>query len=279
MPFHEHDGASVFYTDQGSKDSPPILFLHGWSCDSHDWSFQIPVLLKHGMRVVAMDHRGHGRSSAPRGPLAYSPYKMAADAVSLLEHLQTGPVVLVGHSMSSIVASVLTVKHSQWVKALVVVQPIYGGIPPRMPIMAGEMRADFERIQQMAVDFFDLVMYTPRTPDWIRVWNMRRLLGNDPEGIVGCLEGIIDLDGKVVGREPAAMEFMRKRNENAPRLAMCALPSQPPFEEELGVVEGRDEVHLIDEGTFLMQVMPEHFNKILLAWLQKREILPAQKIS
>ncbi|WP_416277050.1 alpha/beta fold hydrolase [Nocardia sp. alder85J] len=36
MPYFTHDGTELFYTDQG--EGPAILLLHGWSCDSHDWS-------------------------------------------------------------------------------------------------------------------------------------------------------------------------------------------------------------------------------------------------
>ncbi|MGW0705832.1 alpha/beta fold hydrolase [Streptomyces sp. NPDC002643] len=49
------------------------MLLHGWACGSHDWSRQIPGLLTHGYRVIALDHRGHGRSSAPRGDYPADP--------------------------------------------------------------------------------------------------------------------------------------------------------------------------------------------------------------
>lgn len=273
MPFFDHDDAAIFYTDEGS--GPPVLLLHGWSCDSHDWSFQIPVLLDHGFRVIALDHRGHGRSSAPEG--SYSLFTIAADAAALLEHLGTEPVVLIGHSMGSIVASVLTVEYPQAVKALVVVQPIYQQLVPQMPPMAAKMRNNLDQAPQMAAEFFDQVMYTPRTPAWVRTWNRRRVLGNNANAIVGCLEATFALDGKVIGPSEPAMSFMRRRGR-VPRLAVCGIPAAPAFEEKLGVEESKDEVHFIDEGTFLHLVEHERVNGILIQWLLKRDMLPAGTI-
>ena len=32
----------LFFTDEGEGD-PPILMVHGFSCDGHDWMWQIPT--------------------------------------------------------------------------------------------------------------------------------------------------------------------------------------------------------------------------------------------
>ena len=101
MPFFKHNDVEWFYTDEGSR-LPALLLLHGWCADSHDWSFQIPCLLQHGFRVIALDHRGHGRSSAPHGGRAseiYEPYAMAGDAAALLDHLMTRRALLIAHAM------------------------------------------------------------------------------------------------------------------------------------------------------------------------------------
>ncbi|OCL09207.1 alpha/beta-hydrolase [Glonium stellatum] len=263
MPFFTHDSASLFYTDEGSGQ--PALLLHGWSCDSHDWSFQIPMLLKLGLRVIALDQRGHGRSSAPPG--SYAPRILVEDAFALLNHLKTGPVVLFGHSMGTIIASILTVEHPEAVKALVVVHPIYGGVSPILTDITKQMREGVARAPQLAADFFERVMYTPRTPEWVKTWNRRRVLGNAPEAIVGCLEGLLELYGKVVGQSEEAKMFMRRRE--CPRLAVCTLKVASEWESEIGIVEGRDEVHLVEEGTFAHLVEAETVNGIIEGWLKK----------
>jgi pimeloyl-ACP methyl ester carboxylesterase len=65
--FGTSDGARIFYTDTGQ--GKPVLLLHGWACDGNDWSWQAPEL-ENRYRVIIVDHRGHGRSTAPRGSSA-----------------------------------------------------------------------------------------------------------------------------------------------------------------------------------------------------------------
>ena len=55
------DGVEIFYKDWGHGQ--PIVFHHGWPLSSDDWDTQMLFFLQHGYRVVAIDRRGHGRSS------------------------------------------------------------------------------------------------------------------------------------------------------------------------------------------------------------------------
>src|SRR5438105_10159094 len=98
MAFAHVGDVELFFTDDRAGDGggPPILFVHGFSCDSHDWSWQLPHFgARH--RVIAVDIRGHGRSSAPEK--GYEPRQFAADLAGLLDQLDTGPVVAIGHSL------------------------------------------------------------------------------------------------------------------------------------------------------------------------------------
>ena len=60
MPFARIGEVDLFYTDEGAG-GPPILFVHGFSCDSHDWMWQLPHFMR-SHRVIALDLRGHGRA-------------------------------------------------------------------------------------------------------------------------------------------------------------------------------------------------------------------------
>jgi pimeloyl-ACP methyl ester carboxylesterase len=75
MAFADVGDVRLFFTDDGDGDRP-ILFVHGFSCDSHDWTWQFPHFVD-GHRVIAVDLRGHGRSSVP--DQGYEPRQFAAD--------------------------------------------------------------------------------------------------------------------------------------------------------------------------------------------------------
>ncbi|KAH8651451.1 Alpha/Beta hydrolase protein [Xylariales sp. PMI_506] len=268
MPYLDHDGVSLFYTDEGT--GPAVLLIHGWLCDSHDWSFQIPALLDHGFRVVAMDLRAHGRSTAPRETASCSMAIMAEDAHALLRHLGLGSVVVLAHSMGGTVASVLAVEHPEDVRALIVVQPIYfTDAPPVLAFLDAVREADAEAARRLVVDIFRRFMFTPRTPAWLRTWSLRRNAGASHLSILGCLEGIAEVNGKITGPSEQAVAYLRRRH-HAPRLIACCMPGAQDFEERLGLEEGRDECYYFEEGVFSHIVEAERFNDLLTKWLIKQ---------
>ena len=65
---HHHtisvDGLDVFYREAGAADAPVLLLLHGYPTSSHMFRHLIPALADR-YRVIAPDHVGFGRSSAP----------------------------------------------------------------------------------------------------------------------------------------------------------------------------------------------------------------------
>ncbi|MCR2792401.1 alpha/beta hydrolase [Microbacterium sp. zg.Y625] len=58
------DGLDVFYREAGPADAPVLLLLHGYPTSSHMFRHLIPALADR-YRVIAPDHIGFGRSSAP----------------------------------------------------------------------------------------------------------------------------------------------------------------------------------------------------------------------
>ncbi len=59
------DGLRVAVLDEGPKDAPPVLLLHGEPTWSYLYRKMVPVLLDAGFRVVAPDLVGFGRSDKP----------------------------------------------------------------------------------------------------------------------------------------------------------------------------------------------------------------------
>lgn len=98
MPdFVSYDGCRIHFTDTGTGF--PLLFVHGWAMSSRVWQFQSEELSS-GYRVVSVDLRGHGLSEPPRAaPLSLA--DMAADLLSLFDHLGLDHAVLVGWSLGS----------------------------------------------------------------------------------------------------------------------------------------------------------------------------------
>jgi pimeloyl-ACP methyl ester carboxylesterase len=91
------DGTRLYHLDWGS--GKPVVFLHAWGLNADIWEYQMMDLVDHGLRCVAYDRRGHGRSMDPgRG---YDFDTLADDLAAVLDQLDLHDVTLVGHSMGS----------------------------------------------------------------------------------------------------------------------------------------------------------------------------------
>jgi pimeloyl-ACP methyl ester carboxylesterase len=93
------DGTRLHTEVFGPEDGYPIVLAHGITCAIRAWTYQIADLARE-YRVIAFDHRGHGRSGIPRRG-GYSLRHLAADVDSVLEGtLAPGErAVIAGHSM------------------------------------------------------------------------------------------------------------------------------------------------------------------------------------
>lgn len=93
------DGTRLHTEVFGPEDGYPIVFAHGITCAIRAWTYQIAELAQH-YRVIAFDHRGHGRSGIPRRG-NYSLSHLAADVDAVLDAtLAPGErAVIAGHSM------------------------------------------------------------------------------------------------------------------------------------------------------------------------------------
>ena len=97
MPFVEtRDHTTLFYRDWGA--GKPVLFVSSWALSSTMWQYQMVDLVGRGLRCIAYDRRGHGRSDDPGRGYDYD--TLADDLAALIEHLDLHDVTLVAHSMS-----------------------------------------------------------------------------------------------------------------------------------------------------------------------------------
>jgi 3-oxoadipate enol-lactonase len=106
-----------FLRDTGG-DGPALLLLHGWMVSADlNWITVYDTLAAAGYRVLALDHRGHGRGlrTAERFRLA----DCADDAAAVVRREGLERVVAVGYSMGGPIATLLARAHPDLVAGLV----------------------------------------------------------------------------------------------------------------------------------------------------------------
>lgn len=107
----------IFVRDSGG-DGPPLLLLHGWIASADlNWIRCYEPLIAAGYRVLAVDHRGHGRGI--RSPAPFRLVDCAADAAALVAELGCGPVTAVGYSMGGPITQLMARNHREHLSAIV----------------------------------------------------------------------------------------------------------------------------------------------------------------
>ncbi|MEQ6898684.1 alpha/beta fold hydrolase [Microbacterium sp. KR10-403] len=109
-----------------AADAPTALLIHGVTSSHLAWPFVAERLS--GVRLIAPDLRGRGRSNTLTGPAGMAAH--AADMVAVLDALGIDRTVVVGHSMGAFVSVVLADLHPDRVSSLVLVD---GGFPLDVP--------------------------------------------------------------------------------------------------------------------------------------------------
>ncbi len=109
----------LHYLDWGEAAGPTILFLHGTGLTAHTWDIAC-LALRTRYRCLALDLRGHGDSEwSPETD--YSLAAQVADIESFAENLGLEQFVLVGMSLGGLISLGYAGRHSDRLKALVVV--------------------------------------------------------------------------------------------------------------------------------------------------------------
>lgn len=98
------DGLRVHYLDEGPPDAPPVLLMHGEPTWSYLYRKMVPVLVGAGLRVVAPDLVGFGRSDKPADRAAYT-YRRHVDWMGdvLFRHLDLRGITFFGQDWGGLI--------------------------------------------------------------------------------------------------------------------------------------------------------------------------------
>jgi sigma-B regulation protein RsbQ len=105
-------------------DSPTMIFAHGFGCDQSMWRFVAPAF-QSSHRVVTFDYVGSGNSDLSQyDSRRYATLEgYALDVIEIVRELDVGPVVFVGHSVSSMIGMIASIRYPELFSRLVLSQP------------------------------------------------------------------------------------------------------------------------------------------------------------
>jgi pimeloyl-ACP methyl ester carboxylesterase len=181
-------GATVHYRDQGQRNAPTLVLLHGSIASLHTWE---PWVNQMGdqFRIISLDLPGHGLTGAVPSD-DYSQEAMTGFVNEFTTVMNIQRFALAGNSMGGAVAARFAIRHPERLTALVLVNA--AGMPTRtardaglgftiarLPVIQNVMlyvspRSLFE--QGLKKAFSDDALVTQEMVD--RYWILNRKTGN-----------------------------------------------------------------------------------------------------
>lgn len=140
LPLHVVDTGST------GESTPPLVLLHGYTGSSDDWAGVIGALAV-DRRVIAPEHRGHGRSHHYGVAGAYTFDLLLADLEATLDDLGLDRFDLLGHSMGGVIAMRYVLAHPERVRSLVLMDTF--AEPLDMPVDVVAQALEYARTNGM----------------------------------------------------------------------------------------------------------------------------------
>jgi len=110
-------GGDLHVREDGPRDAPAVVLLHGFACSLHWWDHITPALAR-DHRVVRFDLLGHGGSEKPKE--GYGMESQARLVAAALDRLGVRRADVVGHSMGGSVATALAEQRPVLVESIVI---------------------------------------------------------------------------------------------------------------------------------------------------------------
>lgn len=188
-----HDRLGLSYLTAGAS-GPAIVFLHGWGAFKELWWSALRDLGR-DYRCFAIDMPGHGESRIGRADRIETIAELVAE---FCRDLGLTTITLVGHSMGGSVAVELTLRHSELVQRLALIDAAVDAY--RMPaytrtyLLPNAGWAAFRLSQAVGRAFRPLGQRIPHEHGggWFRPWLRRAsyLATFDPEGLYRILRSL-----------------------------------------------------------------------------------------
>lgn len=172
-------------------EGPPVVLLHGLTATRRYVVMGSRALERSGLRTIAYDARGHGRSSPAQDPAAYTYPLLADDLEAVLDELGIEWALLAGASMGAHTALRFALLHPERVAGIGLVTPAFDPCADdstSYDALAEGLRADGVEGFVRAYDFSRVPAEWRATVE--KVVRQRLSLHEHPEAVADAMEGV-----------------------------------------------------------------------------------------
>jgi 3-oxoadipate enol-lactonase len=218
MPdFKTDDGCVIHVEVEGPQSGPVLMLSNSLGTNLHMWDDQASAWSRH-FRLVRYDRRGHGKSSVPKGP--YPMERLGRDVLAVIDALGIAKINWCGLSMGGMVGQWLGANAANRIDKLILSNTSSYFADKSM--WEGRLKTVREKGLAAIVDANMERWFTKefrdRNPQVIA--RMREIfLATNPDGYIGCGEGIRDMDHRaLLGKITAPTLVIAGRHDPATTL-------------------------------------------------------------
>ncbi|MGB1238316.1 MAG: alpha/beta fold hydrolase [Pseudomonadales bacterium] len=251
------------YTVAGS--GPAIVLVHGVGLRAEAWQQQVDALSQHNT-VYALDMPGHGQSELLSNPEADLQAYVDAIASWIASEVKA-PVILMGHSMGSMIALHFAVRYPQWCRGAVALNAVYRRTEAARQAVQARAKAMLENPQLDRVS----------TP--IARWFSENPQGFEREMAELCASWLEA--APAVGYARAYGIFSRSDSPSDQALAEIEAPvayitgdgdanSSPQMSQQMAALTPHGSAHVIEHSRHMVQLThPAQINQLLLDFVAR----------
>ncbi|MCW2854970.1 MAG: putative hydrolase or acyltransferase of alpha/beta superfamily [Marmoricola sp.] len=156
----------MHYLDEGPADGPVALLLHGQPTWSYLYRTVVPVLVDHGIRVIAPDNIGFGRSDKPTNPTDYTFARHIDWMRSLVVGLDLREITLVAQDWGGPIGfSVLAGDPDRFARVVAANTILHTADPALADRLTWALHGEGESRVVLEEAFVDYLLYTQRAPE------------------------------------------------------------------------------------------------------------------
>lgn len=254
------NGIDIHYTSTG--EGPCIVFSHSLACNGGEWDEQVPELSKR-FKVVCVDTRGHGMTSAPAGD--YSLDQLADDLKGLLDTLNIKKPHFCGLSMGGMIGQAAALKYPGIFKTLTLADTTSRYAPEAKSLWEGRIKTAREQgmgaIVQGTLERWLTESFRKSNP--ARTEQIAGYIRSTPvDGYAGCIAAISKIDATD-----------RLKEIRSPALVICGeqdAGTPPAMSHAINKAMPGSELVLIPDAAHLSNVdQPAAFTRTLSTFIGK----------
>ncbi|XP_042636600.1 bifunctional epoxide hydrolase 2 [Orycteropus afer afer] len=126
-------GSHLHFVELGT--GPVVCLCHGFPESWFSWRYQIPALAQAGYRVLAVDMKGYGESSAPYEIEEYSLEVLCKEMITFLDKLGISQAVFIGHDWGGMLVWYLALFYPERVRAVASLNTPFMPMDPKVTLM------------------------------------------------------------------------------------------------------------------------------------------------